>query len=390
MSYAVLELDLADLPDRLDVDPRHDGAAILLRVAGRIAGQAILGLPLGDADAPLRDVLLAHADCTAWESWLAWRLGVPDDSPPRGAPVTGTIAICTRDRPDDLATCLEGLMQMAGEAPILVIDNAPRTDESRAVVARHPAVRYVVEPRPGLDNARNRAFAETSTDVVAFIDDDARPDRHWFAQLLAGFADSTVLAVTGLTLASELETEAQIAFQRIGGLSRGFRRREFDAGSCDPFFAWEAGVGANMAVRRSALDLVGPFDPALDAGSASLAGGDFDLFRRIIGHGYRIVYDPQALNWHRHRRTLDELAHQVFSYEAGAFAIVTKTLLKERNPSAATFAARWLRHHFAARLRERRAPALPEREVDYTRLQGRGAASGPGRYLRALRQVRHG
>src|SRR3712207_8456109 len=55
------------------------------------------------------------------------------------------------------------------------------------------------------------------------------------------------------------------------------------------------------SLRRSVLDHVGPFDPALDAGTRALAGGDTDLFRRILRQGYRIAYDPQALNWHRHR-----------------------------------------------------------------------------------------
>lgn len=394
MSFAVLDLDLVDLPDRLEVEPRHAGAAVLLRVNGVIAGQAIVPLPLSEADKArhLRDTLLSFADSATWERWLRWRLGIEEPQTTHAAPPTGTIAICTRDRPDDLEVCLKALMQLATPAPIVVVDNAPKTDASRAVVARFPAVRYLLEPRAGLDNARNAAFSATDSDVVAFIDDDARPDRRWFDQLMAGFTDATVMAVTGLTLASELESDAQIEFQRIGGLSRGFHRMEYDSSSCDPFLAWEAGVGANMAIRRTALELVGPFDPALDAGSASLAGGDFDLFRRIIKQGYRIVYDPQALNWHRHRRSLEELRHQVFSYEAGAFAIATKVLVRERDPAAIVFAVRWLRDHARTLLRKRRERSRARADtdlVDFAGMQRRGAVTGPRRYFKALSQARH-
>lgn len=384
----MLDLDLARLPDRLDVEARHAGAAVLLRVAGRVAGQAIVPLPLDHPPGQLRDVLLSHADAPAWEEWLRHLLEIPAERHESRFRPSGTIAVCTRDRPEDLAVCLGGLSALIRPARVLVVDNAPATSATRDLVARFPDVDYVLEPRPGLDNARNAAFRHTDTDVIAFIDDDARPDPHWFETLLDGFADPTVMAVTGLTLAGELESDAQIAFQAIGGLSRGFRRQVFDAGNCDPFFAWQAGAGVNMALRREALLCVGPFDPALDAGTRSLAGGDFDMFRRILKRGYRIVYDPQALNWHRHRRTMDELRHQVFSYEAGAFAIVTKVLLRERDPAALTFAARWLRRQGGALLRSarRRNSAVP---FDFARVQALGASSGPLRYLRAWRQSSH-
>jgi O-antigen biosynthesis protein len=70
-----------------------------------------------------------------------------------------TVAVCTRDRPDDLAICLAGLVKLtASPLEILVIDNAPSDDRSQTLVtqlmAQHPHIRYVREPRPGLDWAR--------------------------------------------------------------------------------------------------------------------------------------------------------------------------------------------------------------------------------------------
>ncbi len=389
MPLAVLDLDITDLPDRLEGVEGCAGAVVLLRIEGRPCGQAVLGRMLADDATPLRERLLAAADSAFWEAWLRHGLGLPVDAPCPPSLPQATVAICTRDRTEDLEKCLEGLMAMPGETAIVVIDNAPSTEDTRELVARYPTVRYVREPRPGLDNARNTALAAIETEVIAFIDDDAAPDRLWFATLLRNFEDPMVLAATGLTMAMELDSDAQIAFQRVGGFSRGFKRVVHDASSCDPFQAWHAGAGVNMALRRSVVDLVGGFDPALDAGTRALAGGDTDLFRRILRKGYRIAYDPQALNWHRHRRSMAELEQQVFGYEAAAFAVYTKALLFERDFRTLISVGKWLRRQIPEVIRSRNRPSgdLP---FNVAATQARGARSGAGRYLQARRRAARG
>src|SRR6185436_19973542 len=61
-----------------------------------------------------------------------------------------TVAVCTRNRPDDLAHCLDALMQLDYPAlDLLVVDNAPDGDATaRLVAGRSPRVRRVCEPRP--------------------------------------------------------------------------------------------------------------------------------------------------------------------------------------------------------------------------------------------------
>ncbi|HJR51562.1 MAG TPA: glycosyltransferase family A protein, partial [Gemmatimonadales bacterium] len=90
-------------------------------------------------------------------------------------------AICTRDRPELLARALDSLVAQTPEvAEILVVDNAPAGDATRALVAtRFPSVRYVAEPVPGLDFARNRALETATREVVAFLDDDAVAAPGW-------------------------------------------------------------------------------------------------------------------------------------------------------------------------------------------------------------------
>ncbi len=69
-----------------------------------------------------------------------------------------TVVVCTRDRVADLARCLDSLCRLDyPKLDILVVDNAPNSTATEQLVrATYPNVRYVCEPRPGLDWARNR------------------------------------------------------------------------------------------------------------------------------------------------------------------------------------------------------------------------------------------
>jgi GT2 family glycosyltransferase len=308
---------------------------------------------------------------------------------PGARPITGTAAICTRERPDDLRRALTALTRMDGAADILVVDNAPVSDATRTVVAEFPRVRYVVEPAKGLDNARNRAMAETDADVVAISDDDAVVDHHWFNAILAPFERPDVAVVTGLTLPLELENDAQEEFEVLAGFSRrGFQRRDFRLPGTSPLSTGPIGAGANMAIRRSVLREIGPFDPALDAGTPTGSGGDHEFFSRVIRAGHTIIYDPAAMNRHRHRRTHAELISTMHGYGMGAYSVMTKALLEFGDSAAIRHAAGWFIHDQLPDLLNALTSSRSRRPLDVVLAELRGCAAGPFAFLRSRRAVR--
>jgi glycosyltransferase involved in cell wall biosynthesis len=70
---------------------------------------------------------------------------------------------------------------------VLVVDNDPSASAREAATSSgDPRIRYVVEPNPGVTNARNRALTEAAhTDILVFIDDDEVPHADWLARLLS-------------------------------------------------------------------------------------------------------------------------------------------------------------------------------------------------------------
>lgn len=232
-----------------------------------------------------------------------------------------SVIVCTRDRALQLDDCLQALLSLDYlDYEIIVVDNAPSDDATAKLVAGFP-VRYVREDRPGLNWARNRGIAEAKYDLVAFIDDDARPERDWLHFISAAFSDSAVMAVTGLIVPAELETRAQSLFEfSYGGMGKGFRRRFVNGNALttqELLWANAFGVGTNMAFRRLIFNHIGPFDVELDVGTPSGGGGDLEMFHRLLARGYTLLYEPSALVWHFHKREIASFRKLLFNNGRG-------------------------------------------------------------------------
>ncbi len=236
-----------------------------------------------------------------------------------------SVIICTRDRPEHLKVCLESLSSLSTKPDeIVVVDNAPSTNQTRRVVEGIDNVRYVLEPRPGLDIARNTGIRESVGEIIAYVDDDVSVHADWLDGLLRGFRDPTVTALTGLVLASELNTDSQLIFERYWSFNRGYEPVIYGP----DFFAkykslgvpsWRIGAGANMAFRRDVFARVGFFDERLDVGAAGCSG-DSEFWYRVLAEGGICRYEPTAIVHHCHRSTMEGLHKQLFLYMRGHVA----------------------------------------------------------------------
>ncbi|HEX5042468.1 MAG TPA: glycosyltransferase [Candidatus Polarisedimenticolaceae bacterium] len=310
----VREIELADGIHPVTGCEGYAAARLLVRLHGRPVGWLVLRTEGAPVLSPL-ELRLRMAEELGWDivrATLARRLAPPP--PPAATKIS--VVVCTRDRTALLRRCLQALLSLEGEDhEILVVDNAPSSEETAHLVAGLP-VRYVREDRPGLDWARNRGLAEARHPIVAYTDDDAVVDPGWLRALARAFADPGVAGVTGLVVPLELESEAQNWFElRYGGMGKGLIPRTFVPSDLTPealLATHHAGVGANMAFRRDVLQALDGFDPALDVGTPAQGGGDLDLFHRLLAAGHALRYASDALVWHQHRRTMPELWRQLY------------------------------------------------------------------------------
>ena len=198
------------------------------------------------------------------------------------------IVVPTKARPGYLDVALRGLAAQAREhgADLLVVDDGP-SDATRDVAERHGA-RYVAHDRSrGLNAARNTGLANTTAELVCFVDDDVDVRPGWLAALLDGARRNPEHGcLTGPVHARFEDHQPRFCGREgppITSLDLGPAER-------DAPHAW----GANLAVRREAVERVGPFDESL-----GLYGDEQEWEARLRAAGSRIRWLPGAALDHR-------------------------------------------------------------------------------------------
>jgi glycosyltransferase involved in cell wall biosynthesis len=247
-----------------------------------------------------------------------------------------TVVIPTRDRPESLLRTLASLARQSDSGfEVLVVDNSPDGALARTLVDFNGLrMRCCHEPAPGASRARNRGLAEVRSELIAWIDDDEEADPDWIAWIKRGFAyPDRPDAVAGLMLPAELETAAQVNFERYGGFhkGRGVEPVSLRAGTpsvVDPLYPLpNFGAGGNLAFRTERLRAIGGYDNRLGTGTLTCGGEETRALSLLLENGSTILHWPPAITWHYHRQTDEALEKQFFGYSAGLTAFYMSMIM---------------------------------------------------------------
>jgi GT2 family glycosyltransferase len=206
-----------------------------------------------------------------------------------------SIVIPTRLRPSYLEVALASIAPQAAaaDAEVLVVDDAGASREARELSERFGA-RYEPHGAPlGLNVARNTGVARSSGALVVFVDDDVRASAGWLAALLEAARTHPDVDVFAGPIHAVLEGRAP----RSCGRERApITTLELGSRDTDARYAW----GANMAIRRSALERIGAFDESLEHGGDEQEWQDrlHALAASSGGHA-RVLYVANAPVEHR-------------------------------------------------------------------------------------------
>ena len=211
-----------------------------------------------------------------------------------------SVVLCTYNRSGQLAKALDALVKQIAETPpyeIIVVDNNS-TDDTREVVRRFLAsgiVRHAFEPRQGLAVARNHGVAVAQSELVAFTDDDVRVSPAWVASIVRAFGDHPEADMIGGRVEPVWEAAPPPWLQHAGDAPLAlmdFGEKAFRVQPDRPVCL----IGANVAVRRRALERAGGFSIAVQRVRDGIGSTeDYDLQRRLLADGACAVYDPRLL-----------------------------------------------------------------------------------------------
>jgi glucosyl-dolichyl phosphate glucuronosyltransferase len=219
-------------------------------------------------------------------------------SGPARPDVSVVVAAHTLDRWPDIVAGAEALAhQTVAPLEVLLV-----VDHNDALLARArdelPEVRVLPNTRtPGASGARNTGIAEAKGAVVAFLDDDARPEPDWVERLLAAYDDPAVRAVGGVARPVWPDRRPAHLPPELDWLV-GCSYLGQPTARTDVRNLW----GCNMSVRADVFAEIGDFDEQIGrVGLIPLGNEETELCIRIGQRlpGARVVYEPSAVVHHR-------------------------------------------------------------------------------------------
>jgi GT2 family glycosyltransferase len=211
-----------------------------------------------------------------------------------------SIVIPSHNRPDLLRICLGGIRRHApAGTQVIVVD-----DGSRDGVVNRTAREYDIEvirhERPlGFARAANRGIEAATGRIIELLNDDTEVEPAWADTAIACFGDPAVGAVAPLVLRGPPGSGTPIIDSAGDEYDRGgFARKRGHGKPLDEYYRRPCevfGASASSAFYRAdVLKAVGGF-PA-DFGAYF---EDVDLSWRIRRAGFRCVYEPESIVWHR-------------------------------------------------------------------------------------------
>ena len=215
-----------------------------------------------------------------------------------------------------IGACLSSLKSLAYSSYEVIVADDGSNDET-ARIAEAAGARTLRLTHRGLACTRNAAIAESSGEVVAFIDADAVADRDWLYHLVQARERARADAVGGANFPPLPDSALAAAIAAAPGAPREVTFGDDRLSQL---------CGASMALGRAGIQRAGqpaahpkpgngcssPFDPAFVE-----AGDDVDLSWRMSDRGGHIAYAPGAVVIHRRRETIAGYLRQQFGYGMG-------------------------------------------------------------------------
>jgi cellulose synthase/poly-beta-1,6-N-acetylglucosamine synthase-like glycosyltransferase len=203
-----------------------------------------------------------------------------------------SVVIPAYNAANTLAQCLAALrrqVDVPGPFEVIVVDDG--SDDATAEVARGFGVTLLQQSHAGPAAARNRGIQAARGELVFFTDADCIPADDWLTAMAQPFAAwPQVVGCKGVYATRQREFIARFAQAEYEMRYQTLAAHE----TIDFVDAYSAGY------RRSVLLAAGGFDTSF----TSAAAEDTELAFRLSAQGHRLVFNPDAIVWHRHSPTL--------------------------------------------------------------------------------------
>jgi glycosyltransferase involved in cell wall biosynthesis len=192
-----------------------------------------------------------------------------------------------------LGTCLESLTNQTvtrERYEVIVVDDGS-TDGTKDIVAKYP-VTYIYQQNSGPAAARNNGVRQAEGAIILFTDADCEPQHNWIEEMLKPLDDNQVVGVKGIYKTRQEELIArlvQIEYEHKYERMKKFRYIDF-------IDTYSAGYRKDIFMKYGGFDERYP--------RASVEDQEFSF--RLSRDGHKMVFNPEAVVYHRHSARLME------------------------------------------------------------------------------------
>jgi GT2 family glycosyltransferase len=243
----------------------------------------------------------------------------PDGPGPKPSALSVSVVVPTRNRAQHAAECAASVLAIQGFVDLIFVDQSDdhATEEALSKIV-DPRLRYVRTETRGVTRGRNLGMSMSTSDIIAFTDDDCRVPTDWIERIVAVFdADPEVAVVCGRVMVPP-------EIQHLG-YAEGFEPHEREWQHRYPPLGRDWGITANFSLKRSVLERIGAFDPMLGAGAPLRSGGEPDFLFRVLRAGLKVVNASEVVVDHYGiRKPGDEFKKLIMGYSAGTAAALFK------------------------------------------------------------------
>lgn len=206
-----------------------------------------------------------------------------------------SVVICSIGR-ETLSDCLKSLKKQNYKDFEILVVSFERSIENRV---RKMGAKFIFSPKANVSFQRNLGITESEGEIVSFIDDDAIAEASWIKTLAETFTDEEIACAGGrikLMIEGEIPKELEKITKEIFKGFLGETILEMERGEIKEPLIW----GSNICFRKKVFDEVGYFDEKIGrTPTLPLCNEDTEIQERILKKGFKIVYEPSALVWHR-------------------------------------------------------------------------------------------
>lgn len=173
----------------------------------------------------------------------------------------------------------------------------------------NPKVRIIPTGIIGPAEKRDLAIKYAKGEILAFLDDDAYPDKHWLDYATKYFNDDNrIAAVCGPAVTPENDGFIQKLSGEIYSSPIACGNMIFRYKPVNKVFEVDDFPSVNFIIRKDSFQTAGGF------GSKFWPGEDTKLCMEVINMGNKIIYDPKILVYHHRRTEFKKHLIQVFNY----------------------------------------------------------------------------